>query len=238
MCNGHLSIPTLSNALTKHFSNSYKIYKDSDAYKYGYLFSFVTGLGLSHHYPLFVLTLSPFWFHLVIVTPKKSLKEFFTDKRFLYCLFFLGLGLTPSLYLFLPLVFNVDYVFGNLHSFKDIWHHIMRSSYSIVDFQNVSIDDKIAFQKYMFELLWINLRGFLVLVPVGIFISFKKNIRENAVFFISALGTTFILAGILSFPRTSLYLAVFRVYPIPGVLLFAFISAFGLEYLFQKICTK
>lgn len=203
-------------------------------FRSAYAFSFVCGLGVAHHYPLFLLTLTPFVLHLWFSTSNEKLKIFFTDKRFLVCLGAFSLGLTPYLYLLLPIFNEFDYVFGNLHSLKDVWNHIMRKSYSVVDFQQTTLSDKLAYQVNMLELVWVNLRAFSVFAVLGIISAIKSDWKKNLVFLVSALGTTFILAGILSFPADSLYTAVFRVYPLPGLMIFTFFAAYGLDSLFKN----
>jgi hypothetical protein len=218
-------------ALTKNSESEIS----QNTFKVSYVFSLVCGLAISHHYPLFLLTVAPLLVHLLFSGSKLFLSKYFLNIKFALCCGVLVLGLLPYLYLFLPIINGgVDYVFGNLYTVEDVWKHFKRDSYSIVDFQQTTFKDKISYQFHMLDLLWINLKGFLVLLPIGIFLALRENFKKNSVYLTAGLGTTFVLAGILSFPVNSLYLAVFRVYPLPGIMIFIILIAFSLRYLLDE----
>ena len=149
-------------------------------YRYSYAFSLVCGLGIAHHYPLFLLTSAPLILHLWFSCSNGFLYRYLINKKFLLNFLFLIVGLSPYLYLFYPLVVDESpYVFGNLYSAVDVWNHIKRESYSAVDFQTTTFSDKIAYQGYMFELLWVNFKGFILLLPIGIYSCLKSNLKKK-----------------------------------------------------------
>lgn len=209
-----------------------------DVFKTSYYFSFLCGVGIAHHYPLFLLTVTPLIVHLWFATPNDYLEKYLLNKKFLICFGFLFLGLLPYLYLLYPLIFpeaqESGYVFGNFYALTDVWNHFKRESYAVVDYQASTLQNKLSYQINMVKLLWVNLKGFVILIPFGLFIALKTNFRKYSALVFSFLGTTFALSAILNFPVNSLYIAVFRVFPLPGIMILSILLAFAIQYFVEE----
>ncbi len=187
-----------------------------------YLFSFVAGLALSHHYPLFILSVFPFVVLRLYKQPKLlNIRSLAKNLGFLF------LGLTPYLFLFYrTYIDSGTYIFGNLYDLADIFSHISRKQYSVVDDQGASFKDKLQYLKFLGELFFDNFLLFIALIPMGI-LSFYKN-RKTLFwpFLLAVLGPSLILIFLLNFQANELFFAVYRVYPIPAfVLLSVFFAA-------------
>jgi hypothetical protein len=203
--------------------------------KKGFLFSFITGLGLSHHYPLLLVSLAPLIVYNLIVLPKPKLREYLIRSRFLLNIAFLALGLLPYVYIFIRALYtNPDYVFGNLYNIGDVFHHISRENYSVLEFQKSTLEDKLNFYINNLSLFWENLRLLLPFAVIGIAISIRSKSHQLIGLLFSILGSTFLLSSILSFPYTPLFKAVMRVYPLPATLISTIFIALALEMLYEK----
>jgi hypothetical protein len=206
---------------------------------YAWLFSFISGLGLSHHYPLYILTILPLVLFYLILIPNSKLKIFINRKPFIYNILFLLLGLSPYLYIFIrALLTNPEYVFGNLYTFSDVLSHIKRDSYSVVDFQTSDISVKFHYLIHSLKLIIKNLRYFSIIAIIGLIYSFKNKSSFLKALMFSSAGTILLLPFILAFPKSELFLEVYRVYPIPGFFLLTIFIAYGFKIIFEKLDIK
>jgi len=88
-----------------------------------YLIFLTTGLALSNHYPLVILS----GVGLVFLLDRRDIQI----ADYLKGLLFLGLGLTPYLYLFIQALNpGLQYNFGKISDFTMVIDHILRDSYS------------------------------------------------------------------------------------------------------------
>lgn len=201
----------------------------------GFVLSFFLGLGLSHHYPLFILTLAPVILAFLIKLPFKTVRAFFERDKIYVHLGFFALGLTPYLYLILQGMFlKPAYLFGNLESLQDVWAHIMRKSYSVVDFQESSLATKLRYQSLVAELTFNNLRYFVLFALLGVYSVFRSGEFFSKALIGAFLGSSFFLALILGFPDTGLFNAVFRVYPLPAFAVLSIFVGFGVDFLIRR----
>jgi len=187
-----------------------------------YLIFLTTGLALSNHYPLVILT----GIGLVFLLDRRDLHtgEFFKG------LLFLGLGLTPYLYLFIQALNpDLEYNFGKNSDFSMVLDHILRRYY--INEYGGTVSDK---PLLAFTLLQAIITNFLlasVILVFGVTVSFLDHWRYRYPLLIAALAPSVGLMFILSFPSDEDYSALFLDYLMPSFLLFSFFLAIGLQRL-------
>jgi hypothetical protein len=131
-----------------------------------YLVFLTTGLALSNHYPLVILT----GVGLVFLLDRSHLHLNDIVKG----LMFLGLGLTPYLYLFIQALDpEVQYNFGKLTGFGMVWDHILRKNYAI-DYAGTAWD-KVVLAFVFLKELFTNFLFSIVLLFLGLAFTFIEK---------------------------------------------------------------
>jgi len=179
-----------------------------------YLAFLTTGLALSNHYPLVVLTGVGLVFlldlhHLHLTNLVKGL-------------LFLALGLTPYLYLFIQALNpDLQYNFGKLSDFGMVLDHISRKYYS--NEYGGSVWDKLPLAFTFLKAIVTNYFIASLFVFFGIMISFLEKWKYRYPLLIAALSPSIGLILIITFPSGDEYKAYLMAYLIPP---FIFLSVF------------
>lgn len=171
----------------------------------------IGGLGLSNHYPLFLLAATGC---LVLF-----LHRWRTVLRFGHWVFlFVALGLTPYLDLYFKLMNGASFSFCEpQESLWDFWFFVSRKNYSSIEnVVTAGFADKIAYAGHLARRLFLEatpLTG--LLAAVGITALMRSSSRLLGwVTSISFLGGTLFLVGLVHFNYDIFWQSVFRVYPI------------------------
>ena len=191
-----------------------------------YLAFLTTGLTLSNHYPLTILS----GVGLVFLLDRRDLKLWDFVKGSLL----LGLGLTPYLYLFIQAMNpDVQYNFGKNTDFGMVVDHILRKNYPS-QFGGTLWDKCILAWSYLKSLI----AGFWfssLFLFSGIILSFRQRWRYRYPFLLAALAPSLGLILILAVPshdqQFKSYLLDFSV---PSYLFFSIFLAVGLQMLMSR----
>ena len=190
-----------------------------------YLIFLTTGLALSNHYPLVILT----GIGLVFLLDRRDLqaRHVFTG------LAFLGLGLTPYLYLFIQ-ASNPDllYNFGKLSDSAMVFGHILRHYYA-VDYGG-RVWDKFLLALTLSKAIITNFLFASVLLVFGLAFSFLQKWQYRYPLSIAALSPSLGLLLLLTFPSGDKYNAVFLAYLIPTFLFLSVFLSIGLKPLMHR----
>jgi tetratricopeptide (TPR) repeat protein len=192
---------------------------------YFYLACLTTGLSLSNHYPLTILS----GLGLIFLLERKDLTLYDFTKGFLLLL----LGLVPYVYLFIQAT-NPDlpYNFGRLSNAGMVFDHIRRK-YTF-DGPGGTAWDKVGIGLWYLKVTSGNfLLAGLILVS-GIICAFWDRWKYRYPFLIAALCPSLGLILILAVPNTALYRSYFLDYSLPAFLFFSFFLALGLDKLFAS----
>lgn len=180
-----------------------------------YLAFFATGLALSNHYPLVILACAG----LVFLLDRNDLDLRAVAKGLL----FLGLGLTPYLYLFIQALNpDVQYNFAKNSTFSMVVDHIRRRTYT--DAYGGTLWDKLGLAVVFFKAIVTNFLAASVFLVVGLAVSFWQRWRYRYPILIAALAPSLGLIAILTFPSDGTFTAFLLDYLIPS---FLFLSIFG-----------
>ncbi|MEE8238984.1 MAG: DUF2723 domain-containing protein, partial [Nitrososphaerales archaeon] len=187
-----------------------------------YLIFLTTGLALSNHYPLVILT----GIGLVFLLDRRDLHT----GEFVKGLLFLGLGLTPYLYLFIQALNpDLQYNFGKNSDFTMVLDHILRRYY--INEYGGTVSDKPLLAFTLLQAIITNFFLASVILVFGVTVSFLEHWRYRYPLLIAALAPSVGLMFILSFPSDEDYSALFLDYLMPSFLLFSFFLAIGLKRL-------
>jgi len=187
-----------------------------------YLIFLTTGLALSNHYPLVLLT----GVGLVFLLDRRDLHV----ADFAKGLLFLGLGLTPYLYLFIQASNpDVEYNFGKLSDSDMVLDHILRKSYD--DEYGGAMWDKFVLAFTFLKAIITNFLLASIFLFSGIVSSFLTKWKYRYPLLIAALLPSLGLILILPFPSDDNYRALFLGYLIPTFLVFAVFLALGSQKL-------
>ena len=187
-----------------------------------YLIFLTTGLALSNHYPLVLLT----GVGLVFLLDRRDLhpSDFFKG------LLFLGLGLTPYLYLFIrALDPELQYNFGKVSDFEMVLDHILRKQY-LYGFGG-TLWDKFILTLTFLKLIITNFFFPSLFLFSGIAYGFLEKWKYRYPFLIAVLSPSLGLILILTFPSDDEHTAYFFDYLIPAFLFLSVFLAIGLKTL-------
>ncbi len=184
-----------------------------------------TGLALSNHYPLVMLT----GVGLVFLLDRRDLQITDVFKGML----FLGLGLIPYLYLFIQALDpEVQYNFGKLTGFGMVWDHIIRKNYAI-DYGGTAWD-KLGLALSFVQLIITNFLIPSLFIFFGIVLAFYEKWRYRYPVLIAALSTSFGLILALTFPNDEERRLLVADYSLPSFLLYSIFLAIGLKELMNR----
>jgi hypothetical protein len=187
-----------------------------------YLILLTTGLALSNHYPLVILS----GIGLVFLLDRHDLNLTDVFKGLL----FLGLGLSPYLYLFIQAINpDIQYNMGKSSDFGMVLDHILRKYYAI-DYGGTWWDKIILTTWFLKAVLANFLLSGLFLIS-GIIFSFLEKWKYRYHILIAALSPSLGLILILTFASSENYRALFSDYLIPAFLFFSIFLALGLKKL-------
>jgi len=190
-----------------------------------YLIFLTTGLALSNHYPLVVLT----GVGLVFLLDRRDLHATDIFKG----LIFLGLGLTPYLYLFIQASDpELTYNFGKISDPAMVLDHILRKRYPNI--YDGTIWDKLIL---VFTFLKAILTDFMfsgLFLFVGIAYSFLEKWKYRYPLLIAVLSPSLGLILILTFRSEDKFTTVFLDYLIPTFLFLSVFLAIGLKTLMKR----
>jgi len=190
-----------------------------------YLIFLTTGLALSNHYPLVILTGIGF----VFLLDRRDLHA----THFIKALVFLGIGLTPYLYLFIQALNpDLQYNFGKVSDFTMVVDHILRKSYSVE--YGGTIWDKFILALAFLKATTTNFLLASVLLLFGIAHSFVAKWKYRHAMLIAALSPSLGLILILPFPSTDDFKALFVAYFVPAFLFLTVFLALGLKQLMTR----
>ena len=173
-----------------------------------YWFTFLFGLSLSNHWPLMVLS-SPCFVFLLKSHFKKIVLVWYKVLPLSL------LGLLPYLYIPISYSFDPEIAFLPVEGLKDLWNYFLRKDFANVDYQETTtFTDKVKYILFFF-------RNFLhefyfpgiLLLPVGIYLSFKKLSKEIAfAILLSFLSSSILLKFFLHFNYDYLHLEAYQSY--------------------------
>ncbi len=190
-----------------------------------YLVFLTTGLALSNHYPLVILS----GLGLVFLLDRNDLRtgDFFKG------LLFLGLGLTPYLYLFIQASNpELQYSFGKPSTFGMVLDHIARKHYAI-DYGG-TVWDKFPLAFTFLKAIFTNFLFAGVFLVCGITFSFLDRWPYRYPFLIAALGPSLGVIALLTFPNEAQYRGMMAEYWLPSFLFLSVFLAFGLKTLMNR----
>jgi len=190
-----------------------------------YLVFLTTGLALSNHYPLVILS----GLGLVFLLDRNDLRtgDFFKG------LLFLVLGLSPYLYLFIQ-ASNPDlqYSYGKPSTFGMVLDHIARKHYAI-DFGG-TVWDKFPLAFTFLKAIFTNFLFASVFLLCGITFSFLNRWHYRYPFLIAALGPSLGVIALLTFPNEAQYRGMIAEFWLPSFLFLSVFLAFGLKTLMNQ----
>ncbi len=168
---------------------------------------FITGLGLSHHWPLLILASGAF-----IIILKDQWKPILLNSHKLIGFFLLGL--LPYCYLYFRGIQDPYIAFTPIKDIEDLYIHIARKNYVNVDYQETaSIIDKLKFMLFFITNLvrefWFIAFGLFV---TGFIYSFiKENILKKMALLMAFISSSFLFFLFVSFDfdyiRKEIYIA-------------------------------
>jgi len=190
-----------------------------------YLACLTTGLALSNHYPLTILSS----LGLLFLLDRKELR--LTD--FLKGSLSLVLGLTPYLYLFIQ-AYNpeIDYNMGKISNFEMVIDHILRKNYN--DDMGGTLWDKFYLALWFLQAVITNFLITSLLLIYGITTSFLQRRKYRYSFLLAVLGPSLGLILILAIPSDDRSRAWILDFTIPAFLFLSIFLAFGLKALMTQ----
>jgi len=190
-----------------------------------YLIFLTTGLALSNHYPLVIFS----GVGLAFLLDRSHLRL----ADFAKGLIFLGLGLTPYLYLFIQALDpDLKYNFGKLSDFDMVLGHILRDYYPNIYIG--TIWDKFGLAFAFLKLIITNYFFASLILFIGIALSFLENWKYRYPFMIAALSSSLGLILILTFPNDEERRSLFAEYSIPAFMFLAIFLGLGLNKLMNR----
>jgi len=190
-----------------------------------YLIFLTTGLALSNHYPLVILS----GVGLVFLLDRRDIQI----ADYLKGLLFLGLGLTPYLYLFIQALNpGLQYNFGKISDFTMVIDHILRDSYS--NRYGGTVWDKFILA---FTFLKATITNFLfgsVFLFFGVGFSFLHQWKYRYPILIAALSLSLGLIVILTFGSDQNFVANLLDFSLPTFLFLTVFVALGLKALLTR----
>jgi len=190
-----------------------------------YLVGLTTGLALSNHYPLVILSGAG----LIFLLDYKDLRFSNTLKASL----FMALGLTPYLYLFIQ-ASNPDlqYNFGKSTNFGMVIDHILIRNHP-TEYAGTAMD-KILLAIWFLREVIKNFFLSSIFLCIGIVVSFldKRKYRYGLV--LAALGPSFGLILAFDFHNDDLYKVYLSDFTIPAFLFASFFLAMGLRTVMNR----
>jgi hypothetical protein len=190
-----------------------------------YLIFLTTGLALSNHYPLVILS----GVGLAFLLDRRHLRL----NDFAKGLIFLGLGLTPYLYLFIQALDpDLQYNFGKLSDFDMVLGHILREYYPNIYIG--TIWDKFGLAFAFLKLIITNYFFASLILFFGIAVSFIEKWKYRYPLLIAALSSSLGLILILTFPNDEERRALFAEYSIPAFMFLSVFLGLGLNKLMNR----
>ncbi len=215
----------LSLALIMEFANR-------QSRKTLFVLSIFIGLGLSNHWPLFVL--ASVAFPIVWLPQIVPIVRWLWWRNIFIGLMGLMLGLTPYLYMWLRSLSNPFISFyGPIETWERFLFIIARKGYSGVDNQGGNLIDKQDFSHWLLssipdQISWI---GIALLVPGVLFLLLKKRPFFAIAIILSILSSSLLLIFLLNFKYELVWREAFRVYPLISWGELALIAGLGLLYI-------
>jgi hypothetical protein len=146
---------------------------------------------------------------------------------------FLGLGLTPYLYLFIQALNpEIQYNFGKLSDFGMVVDHILRKHYSNI--YGGTVWDKFVLAFVFSKAIITNFLITSVFLVFGIGYSFIAKWRYRYPLLLAALSASLGLILILTFPSDDTHRALFFGYLIPTFIVFAVFLSIGSQTLMNR----
>ena len=190
-----------------------------------YLTALSTGLALSNHYPLVILS----GIGLVFLLDRHDLRP----RIFLKSVVFFLLGLTPYLYLFVQASRSeLDYNFGKISDFGMVLDHILRKYY--VNEAGGQLWDKFILSLAFVKSILSNFLIATIFIIAGLVCSFKEKWRYRYPILLAALGPSLGLIFILTFPNDEHHFGLMAAYSIPSFLFLVPFLVFGLKTLMNR----
>ncbi|MEE8298264.1 MAG: DUF2723 domain-containing protein, partial [Thermodesulfobacteriota bacterium] len=185
-----------------------------------YLVFLTTGLALSNHYPLVILT----GVGLVFLLDQRDLHAGAVFKGLL----FLGLGLTPYLYLFIQAANpELQYSYGKVSDFDMVIDHISRKSHRNI--YGGTAWDKVVLAFTFLKAIITNYLFASLFVFIGIGICFLHKWKYRFPLLIAALSPSLGLILILTFRSDDLFRSNLLDFLIPSFLFISIFLAIGLR---------
>jgi len=190
-----------------------------------YLAAFTTGLALSNHYPLTILS----GVGLLFLLDRRGLHA----QDFLKAPLFLVLGLTPYLYLFIQ-AHNpgIEYNMGRLSDFRMVIDHILRRQYPS-EFGTTAWH-KLVLAFWFLKAVISNFLFSSLFLFSGITFCFLQKWKYRYPFLVSALCTSLGLILILSVRRDEIFRSWLLDFTVPAFLFLSIFMALGLKTLLSK----
>ena len=192
------------------------------------------GLGLSNHWPLFVL--SAIVFPMALLPAVKKICIWLWWRKLLLALVFFIAALLPYLYLWLRSLADPFISFyGPLDTWGRFWFTVARKGYSGIDNAGGNLADKHDFFNWLItaspeQLSWL----WFPLIVIGIIMVLRKRILLGIGILLGMLGGTVLLILMLHFQYSLLWREVFRVYPLIAWGLLALLGGVGLAVIIQR----
>ncbi|MBK25237.1 MAG: hypothetical protein CME70_14680 [Halobacteriovorax sp.] len=188
----------------------------------------ITSSGLIHHYPLFILSCTG----LIFLFDWKKLNK----NNIPWAIGGFIIGLLPFIYLIVQMKNqNLDYNFGKVSNWEMLWKQFLRRGYDSVDNAGGGFSDKVSLSLYLLKQLAVDLRLLVILLPIGIFTSFKE--KRLRFVMVSFLSSSFLIVFLLGFKNSPQYQAVIKAYLMPFTLFSGVFIALALDKLSLKKIT-
>jgi len=190
-----------------------------------YLIFLTTGLALSNHYPLVILS----GVGLVFLLDRRDLRT----RDFFKGLLFLGLGLTPYLYLFIQASNpELQYSFGKPSTFGMVVDHITRKHYAI-DYGG-TVWDKFVLAFTFLKAITTNFLFASLFLFWGLIFSLWAKWKYRYPLLIAALSPSLGLILIMTMKSDELYGVAFLAFLTPSFLFLSIFLATGLKQLMSR----
>jgi hypothetical protein len=194
-----------------------------------YLIFLTTGLALSNHYPLVILT----GVGLVFLVDRRDLRAIDLAKGLL----FLVLGLTPYLYLFIQAADpELQYSYGKVSDFAMVIDHILRKSHRNI--YGGTVWDKFILAFTFLKAITTNFLFASVFAFIGMGICFLHKWKYRFPLLIAALSPSLGLILILTFRSEDLFRTNLLDFLIPSFLFISIFLAIGLMELMNRYVKK
>jgi hypothetical protein len=203
--------------------------------EYIYLLSLMFGLAISNHWPLVILT-SPGIAVICLSRSKELARIIFKPLNVVICLFLIGIGLLPYLYIVMNQGLRFSFS-GPVSNIGEFISYFMRDAFASVDQSSTAgPEDKLKFVGWLLKRASFQFGLIFMLVSIVGLIRGLMTTRFLALgLLVAFLGNTVVLVLLLGFDFDYLHQSVFRPYPLVAWLCMALWFGAGLNWLLDLV---